>query len=329
MKKILLMLIGFVLFGSLLWAQEVTNVTASQRTDGSKLLDVFYDLAGTETQYTVNLEISFDDCQTFDPVAQVSGDVGNVAPATGLQIVWDAAAEFPDGFYSETMKVKVNAEAAAGWQCGDILVDTRDGQEYETVQIGQQCWMAENLNIGNRIDGVNEQTDNGIIEKYCYNNSETNCNTYGGLYQWDEMMNYTTTAGVQGICPDGWHLPTDGEWTALTNYVSSQPEYLCNSNTTYIAKDLAATTNWNTYSETCAVGNNLAANNATGFTALPGGFRYPDGSFYNVNDYGSWWSSPQGGASDSWNRDLRYYNAHVGWYNNGKLNGFSVRCLKY
>lgn len=72
----------------------------------------------------------------------------------------------------------------------DSIVDIRDSQIYKVVKIGQQWWMQENLNIGIRIDGTQDATDNGIIEKYCYNNIESNCEIYGGLYQWNEMMNY-------------------------------------------------------------------------------------------------------------------------------------------
>jgi len=214
------------------------------------------------------------------------------------------------------------------WQCGLAFIDARDSQSYETVQIGDQCWMAENLNIGTRIAGSSNQANNSTIEKYCYSNSDAQCDVYGGLYQWNEMMGYTTTPGVQGICPDGWHLPTDAEWTALTTYVSSQPAYLCNTNTSYIAKALAATTNWNSYSGTCTVGNNLAANNATNFTALPGGFRSTDGSFYDVSVGGNFWSSSAIDASDAWYRDLDYDSADVNRFNNYKSFGFSVRCLK-
>jgi len=89
------------------------------------------------------------------------------------------------------------------------FTDARDGKTYNTVLIGTQCWMRENLNIGTRIDGSQNQTDNGTIEKYCYDDLESNCDIYGGLYQWDEAMQYVTTQGVQGICPAGWHLPTD------------------------------------------------------------------------------------------------------------------------
>lgn len=326
MKKIYLLLFGIMLISNLLWAQEVTNVTASQRTDGSKLLDVFYDLAGTEPQYTVILEISFDDGQTFEQVSQVSGDVGIVGLGISLQIVWDAGIEFPEGFYRQAMKVKVNAYI---WQCGDILIDQRDNQQYQTVQIGDQCWMTENLNVGVRISGNSNQTENGIIEKYCYNNSEAQCEVYGGLYQCSEMMCYSTTPGVRGICPEGWHLPTDMEWTNLTSYVSSQLAFCCNSNPNSIAKSLSATTNWMASTVPCTIGNNLAANNATGFAALPGGCNLTDGSFHFLGDFGVWWSSTLRTTTNAWGR-LMIFDA-VGVTRNfdiGNSSGFSVRCLK-
>jgi len=82
--------------------------------------------------------------------------------------------------------------------------------------------MAENLNIGSIIQNLDEMTDNGVIEKYCYNNEPSKCNQYGGLYQWNEVMQYTTTSGVQGICPEGWYIPTDDEWKILEGTVDSQ-----------------------------------------------------------------------------------------------------------
>ena len=101
--------------------------------------------------------------------------------------------------------------------CGQPLTDSRDGQSYNTVQIANQCWMAQNLNVGSKINGSDEQSNNGTIEKYCYNNDAANCAVYGGLYQWDELMNYLTSSnatpsGRQGICPDGWHIPSEAEW---------------------------------------------------------------------------------------------------------------------
>ncbi|MCD4680222.1 MAG: hypothetical protein K8S00_07525, partial [Bacteroidales bacterium] len=104
------------------------------------------------------------------------------------------------------------------FKCGKPFTDLRDGQAYNTVQIGDQCWMAENLNIGERISSSMNQTNNGVIEKYCINNPG-NCDEYGGFYQWNEMMEYSTIAGSQGICPNGWHVPTYDEWTILYSYL--------------------------------------------------------------------------------------------------------------
>jgi len=191
---------GFVFMDDCVPPAAITNATAAQRTDGSKLLDVYYDLTGSEPAYDVAMQVSFDDGQNYQPVAQVSGDAGTVSPGTGKQITWDAGAEFPDGFYSQTMKFRILADI---WECGNLLTDIRDGQEYTTVQIGDQCWMAENLNIGTRVNGSVTMTDNGTIEKYCYDNSESNCDIYGGLYQWNEMMQYSTISPI-GMVPPGW-----------------------------------------------------------------------------------------------------------------------------
>jgi uncharacterized protein (TIGR02145 family) len=97
-----------------------------------------------------------------------------------------------------------------------------EGQVYNTIQIFSQCWLKENLNIGTMIQGTQNMTDNGVIEKYCYDNLETNCDEWGGLYQWDEMMQYSDTAGIQGICPPNWHIPTDEEIKMLEGAIDSQ-----------------------------------------------------------------------------------------------------------
>ena len=107
-------------------------------------------------------------------------------------------------------------------ECGLPFIDPRNGQSYNTAKIGDQCWMAENLIIGTRINGVDDQINNADIEKYCYDDIEDSCDVYGGLYQWDEIMQYTTSPGVQGICPTGWHIPTDDEWKILEGTVDSQ-----------------------------------------------------------------------------------------------------------
>lgn len=99
-----------------------------------------------------------------------------------------------------------------------------EGQNYNTVQIGSQCWMRENLNVGLQVNSNyiptvyhSDMHDDGKIEKYCYNNDSANCLIYGGLYEWDEMMKYGNTPGIQGICAIGWHIPTAAELCTLAS----------------------------------------------------------------------------------------------------------------
>jgi uncharacterized protein (TIGR02145 family) len=192
------------------------------------------------------------------------------------------------------------------------------GQTYNTVQIGSQCWLKENLNIGTMISGSSEQTNNGVIEKYCYNNDVSNCAVYGGLYQWNEMMQYVTTAGTQGICPSGWHIPTDAEWTTATTYLGGEGVAGGKMKTTGTIQ--AGTGLW--YSP------NTAATNESGFSAVPAGYRNTSGSFYIIGNLGYWWSSTEYSTSSAWGRHLYYYDGNVYSYYDYKYYGFSVRCLR-
>jgi len=105
--------------------------------------------------------------------------------------------------------------------CGDTF--TYCDETYPTVSIGGECWMAKNLNVGVRLAGASEQSDNGIFQKYCYNNSVAQCANYGALYQWDEAMQYSAVEGAKGICPVGWHVPSDANFTSLTRTVIADP----------------------------------------------------------------------------------------------------------
>ena len=214
------------------------------------------------------------------------------------------------------------------WECGDSLTDNRDGQKYGTVQIGDQCWMGENLNIGTMIIGSSNQTNNGTIEKYCYDNNTSNCDEYGGLYQWHEMMQYVATPGIQGVCPPDWHIPTDEEWKKLEGEVDSQygypnPEW---DGTGWRGYDAGGnlketgTTHW--------LSPNMGATNSSGFTALPGGAWGTNGVFVLVNNYGFWWSSSEYQSSTAWHRSLSYNSTKVNRTSNYEYDGFSVRCLR-
>ena len=206
-----------------------------------------------------------------------------------------------------------------------------DGVTYNTVQIGNQCWLKENLRTTKYNDGTSitnvtgddtwMSTTSGAY--CCYGNDPSNCVTYGALYNW-----YAVNTGK--LCPSGWHVPSDAEWTTLTNYLSANSTYWCGSNSSYIAKSLASTTSWNSSTNTCAVGNNLSANNSTGFSALPGGGRGDSGGsfFGGLGNYGAWWSSTESDGSLAWSRSLDYYFADVTRGSDYKRYGFSVRCLR-
>ena len=167
----------------------------------------------------------------------------------------------------------------------------QDKNYYGVVTIGTQTWMAENLNTGFVIPNYIEPTDNGIIERYCYNNNIINCNIYGGMYTWREMMNYNPSDSgnigtTQGICPDGWHIPTGKEWEELTNIILGSDREAGGK-----LKE-TGTVHW--------ISPNEGATNETGFTALPGGEmgRYDiynpdpfDNIFGGLGAYANFWSS--------------------------------------
>ena len=180
--------------------------------------------------------------------------------------------------------------------------------------------MAENMNIGTMLISGNNQTDNALFEKYCDNNNTSNCDTYGGLYQWDEAMQYTTTPVVQGICPAGWHLPTDDEWCLLENYVDAGTVSCTETGWrgTDSGLNLKSTSGW--YS----AGN---GSGLYGFMALPGGYSHTNGSFGQLTYHAHFWSSVENGSS-AWKRNLYYNSDEVNRTTNPKTYGHSVRCIK-
>ncbi len=210
-----------------------------------------------------------------------------------------------------------------GKSCGDF---TYGGQTYQTVIIGAQCWMAENLNIGTRIDGNTEQTNNSTIEKYCYDDDFNNCYDFGGLYQWDEMMQYSTLEGTQGICPTGWHLPTDDEYKALENYLGMSQSQA--NSTGFRGTDQGCQLAGIVYLWTDGALDQNEAFGSSGFKALPGGFHSTDDTFQSLYDRNYLWSSSEWGSSGAWYRYLHYNQKQVSRDYWGKAHGSSVRCVK-
>lgn len=198
------------------------------------------------------------------------------------------------------------------WVCGDTMTDGRDGQRYGTVQIGNQCWMSQNMNIGSQVTAGNDMLDNGIIEKYCYNNDPVNCVIYGGLYQWGETIQYDTAESVQGVCPPGWHVCSDEEFKELEMALGM----------TQAQSDMSNV--WRGTDQ----GTQLITGGTSGYNALLcGNSGY--GGFGLLNSYEYNWTTTEAGPVYAWRRCLRTGDPRVGrWNTFPKAYAFSVRCLK-
>ena len=203
------------------------------------------------------------------------------------------------------------------------FIDARDDKKYKAVVIGTQIWMAENLNYN----------DSGSV---CYANNESNCDTYGRLYNWATAMGIDTSYNTKtytdekkkDICPDGWHLPSIGDLSALMDFIGGGIE----------ASKLKATSGWSDYNEEYSVnidGTNYklyrpVSGNGTddyGFSALPGGYR-TGSSFSSISFRGIWWTSSQNPASRGTYYQLYNDPANIRLYDGSKASEYSVRCVK-
>jgi uncharacterized protein (TIGR02145 family) len=211
--------------------------------------------------------------------------------------------------------------------CPGLPTVTYEGKVYNTVQIMSQCWLKENIDLGNQINGTIAQSDNGVIEKYCFNDDANNCTLYGGLYQWSEMMKYISdSVSIQGICPGDWHIATDLEWMLLEGAVDSQygigdPFWYHDGNRGVDAgKNLKSTTGWK---------DNGSGTDLYGFTALPGGIHHDDNTFIGLTKYACFWTSSRSiSVFASHARLIDYYYNLVYRDQYERTEARSVRCIK-
>ena len=214
-----------------------------------------------------------------------------------------------------------------------------DGNKYQTVMIGNQVWMTENLKTIHYADGTSiplvedngAWDDLGYTDKaYCYyDNSSSNGNTYGALYSWAAAMNGEISSNnnpsdVQGVCPDGWHLPSDNEWKELEMFLGMSQESADSSR--WRGTDEGGKLKETGYEHW--IDPNTGATNESGFTALAGGWRDTYGDFNYLDKFADFWSATEVDSSNVWFRDLGYSYSEI-WRNNDYKNyGSSVRCLK-
>ena len=208
--------------------------------------------------------------------------------------------------------------------CGEDFIDTRDSIVYKTVKIGNQCWMAENLAY---LPKVSPSLSGSSVSPYYYvydyqgksvsaAKATENYSTYGVLYNWPATLE---------ACPAGWHLPSDDEWKELEMFLgmskseANSDGYRRTDNEGGKLKE-NGTAHWDY--------PNTGANNESGFTGLPGGYRWYDGSFYNIESLGGWWSSTEGPSRYAINRELIYSIGGVARFTLPMDVGFSVRCIR-
>ncbi len=189
------------------------------------------------------------------------------------------------------------------------------GNVYPVVQIGNQCWTKENIRTSKYADGsvipnvTSDAAWTGLSTgAWCnYGNNAGNDAIYGKLYNW------YTVADPRNVCPTGWHVPTDAEWTTLTTFLGGE---------SVAGGKMKATTGWQS--------PNTAATNESGFSGLPGGYRNltSNGDFDYVGYVCYWWSSSESSSTSAWHRHLGYNGGYAVRGDKNKRNGFSVRCLR-
>lgn len=209
-------------------------------------------------------------------------------------------------------------QRANDFECGESL--TYNGDEYATVQIGEQCWFAENLKN-------TKDVKNNSVERYCYKDEENNCEIYGGLYSWNEIMRGERINGNQGICPNDWHIPSDEEWKQLEAALGMSENELNLTGWRLGGEVGKKLKDEGIYPEGFWLEPNIA-DNSSGFSARGGGCRNLDGTYEFLNELGGWWTSTSYENDYAWIRFLSFRNVGIDYPTDYKESGLSVRCLK-
>jgi uncharacterized protein (TIGR02145 family) len=224
------------------------------------------------------------------------------------------------------------SSSSGGSTGGNVVIC---GPAGEGVKIGEQCWLKKNLDV---------EHNEGKGESWCYGGTdystgtgvtitaEEGCAKYGRLYDWAAAMNLPSECNSiscadqidephQGICPEGFHIPTNAEWDALYRAVDGDDGTYSPYGSPTAGSKLKSASGWRPY-------EGISSTDEFGFSALPGGDRYHSGGFNEAGSTGYWWSATERDASYAYSRDMHYIRDNASWYGNNKGNGFSVRCVK-
>ncbi len=313
------------------------TVTVTEAPSTAKAITAFgfpsYDAAGTisETLHTIAVTVPFGtDVTALVPAITHTG--ASISPATGVAedfsnpVVYTVTAAD-----SSTQDYTVTVTVAPWAACGDVL--TYEGENYPTVQIGTQCWLAKNLDVGTATPSSDGQgTSCSSVQKYCYDDLESNCAAYGGLYTWTQAMCGAQAEESQGICPSGWHVPSDPEYVTLANDLGSGGCYAYPGGN-YPNTFCGAPAGDRMKSAGLCQGRTPCGD--SGFNGVLGGSCGDDGSgtvvFYSIGEGASFWtSSINGNNVEAWRRglDIGYAGVDGSYFWTSITTGRSVRCIK-
>jgi len=291
MKSLFLFL--FVTAATRLLSQTIENVDF--RAVG-KTIVVSYDFLHPKADTSINVALVFKDQQGGSIVPKsISGDLKNVKPGEGKRILWDV---LEDGIsLSGKYKVEISIEV------------------FKSVRIGSQVWTAENLNVDRfrngdpipqaKTDEEWKRAGENQQPAWCnYGNDSKNGESYGKLYNWYAVNDR------RGLAPQGWHIPSDAEWTQLTDFLGGE---------SIAGAKMKSTSGWK---------DNGNGTNTSGFNGLPGGYRDIYGTFNYIGYLGGWWSSAESNTSGAWCRALYCDLGSIFREYNNKEVGLSVRCLR-
>jgi len=305
----------------------VTNITCGTATSGGNITDIdgaTISASGVCWSTSINPTISNEKTTDGTKIGAYISSITGLTAETTFYLRAYATNNIGTAYGSE---ISFNTSATS------TSVTDIDGNYYNTITIGNQVWMQQNLKTTKYSNGdligttvyasFDLDNANEIKPKYqwAYEGMESNVALYGRLYTW-----YTVTDS-RNVCPRGWHVPTDSEWTTLTDYLSGYG-YSYNGTGDKLAKSIAAISGWSDSGTAGNIGNDKASNNSSGFTALPGGARFPYGSFGGRGLEATWWSATKNDTTDAWNRSLYYSQSileRAAW---NKRIGYSARCLR-
>jgi uncharacterized protein (TIGR02145 family) len=292
-----------------------------------------YSLVGNNTIASINCGLSVR-CLRDETPSSMGEAINNVQQEMNEQVGY--LQQTIDSLQEEMQQELENAT----FICGSSKARDYDGNEYNTVKIGSQCWLKENIRSTHFADGIEiaagTDTSSTIAYRYAPNNDESTVPTCGYLYNVNAALrgapaSNAVPSGVQGICPTGWHVPSNAEWVMLRDYVKSQSNYSCGGDQNKIAKALAAaSTLWYTTSTACTPGNDVNTNNATGFSALPAGYKQY-GNMYLYRGGATCWLTQQYSGDNIIYGQISRDNSQVGIYGvsgDRYTNAYSVRCLR-